>query len=58
MHQGNKDSYSFIIVCEIGDFNRFKSADKFSGFIGLVPGECSSGNTERMLGITKQETGI
>ena len=24
-----------------------------AGFIGLVPGESSSGNTERMLGITK-----
>ena len=26
--------------------------------IGLVPGECSSGNTERMLGITKAGNSI
>lgn len=51
--KGIKTHTALSFVCEIGDFNRFKSADKFAGFIGLVPGECSSGNTERMLGITK-----
>lgn len=51
--KGIKTHTALSFVSEIGDFNRFKSADKFAGFIGLVPGECSSGNTERMLGITK-----
>ena len=53
--KGIKTHTALSFVSEIGDFNRFKSADKFAGFIGLVPGECSSGNTERMLGITKAE---
>ena len=51
--KGIKTHTALSFVCEIGDFNRFKSADRFAGFIGLVPGESSSGNTERMLGITK-----
>ena len=51
--KGIKTHTALSFVCGIGDFNRFKSADKFAGFLGLVPGECSSGNTERMLGITK-----
>lgn len=41
------------LVTEIGDFNRFSSADKFAAFLGLVPGEYSSGGSINRTGITK-----
>ncbi|MXW15559.1 MAG: IS110 family transposase [Rhodothermaceae bacterium] len=41
------------LVCEIGDFSRFKSATTFMGFLGLVPSQHSSGSTTRHGGITK-----
>ena len=40
-------------IVEIGDFKRFSSAEKFSAFLGLVPGERSSGDKERRTRITK-----
>jgi transposase len=41
------------IVCEIGDFARFKTAEQFMAFVGLVPTEHSSGETQRHGSITK-----
>jgi transposase len=41
------------LVAEIGDFRRFASAPEFMAFVGLVPGEHSSGNTVRRHGITR-----
>lgn len=41
------------ITVEIGDFQRFANAQQFSSFLGLCPGEDSSGKTIRKLGITK-----
>jgi transposase len=41
------------IICEVGDFKRFQSAAAFMAFLGLVPGEYSSGGTRRQGGITK-----
>lgn len=41
------------IVCEVGDFARFKKAREFSSFIGLCPGEHSSGEKTKTTGITK-----
>jgi transposase len=41
------------ILCEIGDFSRFPSPDQFASFLGLVPGQESSGKTIRFTGITK-----
>ncbi len=41
------------IVTEIGDFSRFKTAPEFSSYIGLCPGEHSSGKTHNVRGITK-----
>lgn len=41
------------ILCEIGDFARFTSAEQFSSYIGIVPGQESSGLTQRYTGITK-----
>jgi transposase len=41
------------IVCEIGDFDRFRSAEEFMGFVGLVPSERSSGEKRKQGSITK-----
>lgn len=41
------------LVAEIGDFRRFSNAGSFMSFLGLVPGEHSSGNSRRQTSITK-----
>jgi transposase len=41
------------IVAEIGDFARFRSAEEFMAFVGLVPSERSSGEQRRQGSITK-----
>lgn len=41
------------ILSETGDFNRFRSPASFAAYLGLVPGERSSGTDTRRTGITK-----
>ena len=41
------------LVAEIGDFGRFRSAEEFMAFVGLVPSEHSSGEQRRQGSITK-----
>lgn len=41
------------LIVEVSDFNRFSSAEKFASFLGLVPGEHTSSNSQNRLGITK-----
>lgn len=41
------------IVSEIGDFDRFRRAEEFSSFVGLVPSEHSSGERRRPGAITR-----
>lgn len=41
------------LIVEVGDFHRFERADQFASFLGLTPGEQSSGNTVRRGSITK-----
>lgn len=41
------------IGAEIGDFDRFKTAEQFMSFVGLVPSERSSGERRRQGSITK-----
>lgn len=41
------------LAAEVGDFHRFATAGQFMSFVGLVPGEQSSGSTRRQGGITK-----
>lgn len=41
------------LVSEVGDFNRFKTAQHFSSFIGLVPKEHSSSDNIKRSSITK-----
>lgn len=40
-------------IVEVGDFSRFKTAQQFSSYLGLVPGEKSSGDSQYRTGITK-----
>lgn len=44
---------ALAIVSEIGDFRRFKSAESFMAYLGLVPREFSSGEKVRRGSITK-----
>src|SRR5881397_1804031 len=44
---------ALALVAEIGDFNRFDTAEEFMAFVGLVPSEHSSGQKRRQGSITK-----
>lgn len=44
---------AMALVCEVGDFSRFSTAKEFSSFLGLCPGQQSSGGRTLMTGITK-----
>src|SRR6266436_8884981 len=44
---------ALALVTEIGDFDRFKTAEEFMAFVGLVPSEHSSGEKRRQGSITK-----
>ena len=44
---------AMAIISETGDFKRFKSARQYAAYLGLVPGETSSGNMRCRTGITK-----
>ncbi|MDR2870560.1 MAG: IS110 family transposase, partial [Deferribacteraceae bacterium] len=50
---GVKTHTALSVIVEIGDFKRFAKADMLAGYLGLVPGEYSSGNKQKRLGITK-----
>jgi transposase len=45
------------VVCEIGDFKRFPSAQAFMSYLGLVPSERSSGKKRKQGRITKTGNG-
>jgi transposase len=44
---------ALALVTEIGDFDRFRTAEEFMAFVGLVPSEHSSGEKRRQGSITK-----
>ena len=50
---GVKTHTALSVLVETGDFNRFASAQTFASYLGLVPGEDSSGDDKTQLGITK-----
>jgi len=50
---GIKTHTALTLVVEVGDFNRFAKAGKFSAFLGLVPSEDSSGDDQNRYSITK-----
>jgi transposase len=41
------------VVAELGDFSRFSNPKQIMAFLGLIPGEHSSGSVTRKTGITK-----
>ncbi len=50
---GVKTITALATIVEISDFNRFAKAEQFSSYLGLVPGERSSGEKQTRLSITK-----
>ena len=48
---------ALALVTEVGDFQRFKNAESFMSYLGLVPREQSSGEKRRQGGITKSGNG-
>ena len=50
---GVKTVTALAVLTEVGDFKRFASAQHFASYIGLTPGEDSSGDDQNRLGITK-----
>jgi transposase len=42
-----------VIMAEIGDLRRFDNPRQLMGYLGLVPGERSTGESVHRLGITK-----
>ena len=51
---GIKTHVALATIAEISDFSRFPNANRFVAYLGLAPGEYSSGNSINQLGITKQ----
>jgi len=50
---GVKTHTALSVIVEVGDFNRFPQAEKLAAFLGLVPGEDSSGGKQQRGSITK-----
>ena len=50
---GVKTNTALSVIVEVGDFHRFATAERFDSYIGLVPGENSSGGDQTRLSITK-----
>lgn len=50
---GIRTHTALALIVETGDFHRFKKADQYAAFLGLVPGEHSSSDNQKRLGITK-----
>ena len=54
---GIKTHTALSIIVETGDFKRFADAQHYASFLGLTPGEDSSGGDQNRLGITKAGNG-
>jgi len=50
---GIKAHTALASIVETGDFHRFQTAGQYASYLGLVPGENSSGDAKQRLGITK-----
>ena len=50
---GVKTQSALSVIVETGDFKRFATAGQYASYLGLVPGEDSSGDSQSRLGITK-----
>lgn len=51
--KGIKTHTALSVIVETGDFYRFATAEKYVSYLGLAPGENSSGEAQTRLGITK-----
>lgn len=51
--KGIQTHTALSLVCEIGDFRRFRTPGELASYLGLVPGQNSSGLRVRYTGITK-----
>ena len=51
--KGIETNVALTLLAEIGDFNRFSKPTDFAAYLGLIPGEQSSGDKLRGTGITK-----
>jgi transposase len=51
--RGIKTTTAMVLLTEIVDFNRFPGAESLMSYVGLVPGQHSSGNSIRTGSITK-----
>ncbi len=49
----NKTHTALSVLVEVGDFKRFANAQRFTAYLGLVPGENTGGDDQNRLGITK-----
>jgi transposase len=45
-------STAMVLLTEIVDINRFKSLDQLGSYVGLIPGEDSSGDKEVHTGLS------
>lgn len=45
---------AMVLLTELGDMNRFKNLDHLASYVGLVPGEDSSGGKEVHTGISRR----
>lgn len=55
---GVKTHTALSLIVEVGDFNRYPNAQQFSSYLGLVPGEDSSGDRRHLGSLQKQVTRI
>ena len=55
--KGNDLVTAFTIMAELGDLSRFASAHQFMSYLGVVPGEHSSGSKVRRGSLTKTGNG-
>lgn len=51
--KGIETNVALTLLAEIGDFNRFSKPTDFAAYLGLIPGEQSSGDKVRGTGINK-----
>ena len=51
--KGIRTHTALSLIVEVGDFQRFPTAGQFASFLGLVPGEHSSGDSQHRGAITK-----
>lgn len=56
--KGITQTTALTILSEVGDFKRFATPNEFASYLGLVPGESSSGQKTNKLGITKMGNSI